>query len=161
VVVVSSLAHRFGKLDVANLSGTKKYRPWKAYGQSKLANLLFCLELKRRLEDMGTPTKVVAAHPGYAATNLQSQSALISIVNPLLGQSPKNGALPVLRAAVDPHVHSGEYYGPRWMFEIFGSPVVVGRSRAARDVDLAQQLWVESEDLTGVRWAEIFPEDRG
>jgi len=159
VVVVSSVAHRLGRIHFDDLNWRETYDPWRAYGQSKLANLLFSLELHSRLALRGAATKVIAAHPGYASTNLQSRSAVVSFLNPVFGQSAGNGALPSLRAAVDPHAQSGDYYGPRRMFELFGSPVKVGRSRAAKKTSDADRLWTESEALTGVKWSTIFGED--
>ena len=156
VVTVSSTAHRPGRIDFDDLNWERKrYRAWRAYSQSKLANLLFTSELQRRLEAAGSSVTAVAAHPGYAATNLQSGSAhksfdqLMAIGNRLLAQDDKGGALPTLYAAVA-DVPGNSYAGPDGLFEQRGAPKLVGRSAAAQDADVARRLWEVSEQLTGV-----------
>jgi NAD(P)-dependent dehydrogenase (short-subunit alcohol dehydrogenase family) len=154
VVTVSSYAHKIGTIRFDDLMGEHGYRRWRAYGQSKLANLLFALELDRRAHGRLTS---VAAHPGYAATHLQQGQGqkrfeqLMSLGNRVLAQSDAQGSWPSLRAATDPEVRSGDYFGPHLM-ELRGSPVLTGRSRHARDLDAAARLWEVSEDLTGVRY---------
>ena len=156
VVTVSSTAHRPGRIDFDDLNWERKrYRAWSAYSQSKLANLLFTSELQRRLEAVGSKVIAVAAHPGYAATNLQSGSAhkwfdqLMAIGNRLFAQDDKGGALPTLYAAVA-DIPGNSYAGPSGLFEQRGAPKLVGRTGAAQDADVARRLWEVSEELTGV-----------
>lgn len=158
VVTVSSGAHRGASMDFEDLHGERSYGRWRAYGRSKLAKLLFMFELDRRLRVAGSPVQSVAAHPGYAATNLQSAAAprfdvfVMSIGNALLAQSAAMGALPTLYAATHPDVEGGAYVGPDGMFEGRGHPRVVSASVAARDEAAAARLWEMSEELTGVRF---------
>ncbi|HUB75016.1 MAG TPA: oxidoreductase [Solirubrobacteraceae bacterium] len=154
VVTVASGAHRLGSIDFDDLGWERKpYRAWSAYGQSKLANLLFTSELQRRLSAAGSPVIATAAHPGYAATNLQFHSQrrsfdlLSSVGNRLVAQHADAGALPTLYAAVA-DVPGDSYAGPSRLFESRGAPKLVGRSRAARNADVAQRLWLVSEELT-------------
>lgn len=163
IVNVSSNAHKFGRLNFDDLQSQKSYRKWLAYGQSKLANLLFTHELQRRLAAAGSGTIAVACHPGYAATNLpmvgprMSGSGLMEKItqlgNRLVAQSAAMGALPTLYAATAPDVTGGDYIGPSGMGEIRGLPKKVGSTKRARDTESAQRLWQESERLTGVRFA--------
>jgi NAD(P)-dependent dehydrogenase (short-subunit alcohol dehydrogenase family) len=155
VVTVSSGAHRAGSIRLDDLNWERgRYHRWRAYGQSKLANLLFTLELQRRLAAAGSDLRAVAAHPGWAATNLQShtgsriQSALLALGNRLLTQSDDMGALPTLYAATQ-DVPGGGYVGPDGFAEQRGHPHLVGRSRAASDEETARRLWELSEELTG------------
>jgi NAD(P)-dependent dehydrogenase (short-subunit alcohol dehydrogenase family) len=140
------------------LHGERRYGRWRAYGQSKLANLLFTLELDRRLRSAGSPLRSIAAHPGYAATNLQSAGPpapdrwLMWFSNRVLAQSAAMGALPTLYAATHPDVESGTYVGPDGMFEGRGYPKVVDTAPQARDESVARRLWALSEELTGVRY---------
>jgi NAD(P)-dependent dehydrogenase (short-subunit alcohol dehydrogenase family) len=158
VVVVSSGAHRMGSINFEDLQSSRSYSRWGAYGQSKLANLLFAGELGRRYPRL----VVAAAHPGYAATHLQNGhgSALLAGVmrvgNAVLAQSDEGGALPSIYAATMPDVRSGDYWGPG-VLELRGAPKRVGRSRAASDDAVARRLWEESERLTGV----VFPAAAG
>jgi NAD(P)-dependent dehydrogenase (short-subunit alcohol dehydrogenase family) len=153
VVVVASLAHRYGTIDLDDLSWERRrYRPWRAYAQSKLANLLHMYELQRRLEAAGAGTLTAAAHPGWTATNLQQNSGVIQRVNPLLAQTAEQGAWPTLFAATDPKVRGGDYFGPAGLFELKGPPRRVAASKRARDPELGQRLWARSEALTGVRY---------
>lgn len=156
VVTVSSGAHRVGSIDLDDLNWERRdYHRWRAYGQSKLANLLFTLELQRRLQEAGSDVRALAAHPGYAATNLQQrtenvvQNIVMAISNRLLAQSDEMGALPTLFAATQ-DLPGGSYVGPDGFQEQRGHPTLVGRSAAARDADMARRLWVLSEELTGV-----------
>ncbi len=151
VVNVSSVAHRHGTMDFEDLNfERRKYRPWQAYGQSKLANLLFTFELQRRLAADWAPVMAVAAHPGWTGTDLQRHSGLAGFLNPVLAMPTPQGALPTLRAATDPNVKGGEYYGPHGMMEMRGYPVKVGTNKAAQNTDDAARLWQISEELTGV-----------
>jgi NAD(P)-dependent dehydrogenase (short-subunit alcohol dehydrogenase family) len=153
VVTVSSQAHRMGAVDFADLQFTERgYQPWPAYGQSKLANLLFTFELQRRLEAEGVDAIAVAAHPGWTGTDLQRNSWYIRPLNRLFAMTPAQGALPTLRAATAPDVNGGEYFGPHGFREMWGHPVRVGTTDAARDADDAVRLWRVSEELTGVRY---------
>jgi NAD(P)-dependent dehydrogenase (short-subunit alcohol dehydrogenase family) len=158
VVTVSSTAHRFGRIDFEDLNWERKpYNAWRAYGQSKLANLLFTAELQRRLTAAGSDVLATAAHPGYAATNLQSHSQrrsldlLMAISNRLFAQDENGGALPTLYAAVADIPGNG-FAGPEGFMEQRGAPKLVGRSAAAQDMDVARRLWDVSEELTGVRF---------
>ena len=133
----------------------RRYGRWEAYGQSKLANLLFIRELERRLSATGSRVRAIAAHPGYAATNLQFHygnrvvERLMGVGNRVLAQSAEMGALPVVYAATQ-DVPSGSYVGPNGRGERHGWPTLVGRSAEASDIALAQRLWEESAKLTGV-----------
>jgi len=163
VVNVASGAHRMGKIRFDDLQWKNGYRKWMAYGQSKLANLLFTLELQRKLDAAGKKLLAVACHPGYAATNLQavgpkmSESSVMEYLteagNRLLAQSAAMGALPTEYAAVAPDVKGGDYIGPDGMAELWGNPVKVGRSAAAQDGAAASRLWEVSEQLTKVHYA--------
>jgi NAD(P)-dependent dehydrogenase (short-subunit alcohol dehydrogenase family) len=157
VVTVSSTAHRFGRIDFEDLNWERKpYNAWRAYGQSKLANLLFTAELQRRLTAAGSDVLATAAHPGYAATNLQSHSQrrsldlLMAISNRLFAQDENGGALPTLYAAVV-DIPGNSFAGPGGFMERRGAPKLVDRSGAARDMDVAR-LWEISEKLAGVRF---------
>jgi NAD(P)-dependent dehydrogenase (short-subunit alcohol dehydrogenase family) len=156
VVTVSSPAHRMGGLEVDDLNWDRRsYQRWRAYGQTKLSNLLFTLELQRRLTEAGSDVRAVAAHPGYAATNLQShtgnwlQNTLMAVGNKVIAQSAEMGALPTLYAATQ-DVPGGAYIGPDGFQEQRGHPKLVGRSSAASDEQSARRLWERSEELTGV-----------
>jgi NAD(P)-dependent dehydrogenase (short-subunit alcohol dehydrogenase family) len=141
-----------------DLQGERSYSRWRAYGQSKLANLLFMYELQRRSDAAGTPLRSLAAHPGYAATNLQSHSgnaaevAVMRIMNKVVAQSEAMGALPSLYAATQ-ELPGGTYIGPDGIAEGRGHPKVVGSTGAARDKQAAARLWQVSEELTGVTYA--------
>src|SRR6201995_654047 len=156
VVTVASGAHRMGRIDFSDLNWERKsYRAWRAYGQSKLSNLLFTAELQRRLIDAGSDVLANAAHPGYSATNLQSHSenrlmeVLMVIGNRVIAQDDKGGALPTLYAAVA-DIPGNSYAGPSGFMEGRGAPTLVGRSKEALDMDVARRLWDVSEQLTGV-----------
>src|SRR3954466_93092 len=161
VVTVSSPAHRMGGLDLDDLNWHKRrYQRWRAYGQTKLSNLLFTLELQRRMTEAGSDLRAVAAHPGYASTNLQShtgnwlQNGLMAVGNKLLAQSDEMGALPTLYAATQ-DIPGGGYVGPDGFQEQRGHPKLVGRSSAASDEESARRLWDLSEKLTGVSFPEL------
>ncbi len=161
VVNVSSGAHRAGRIDFDNLQGERRYRPWTAYGQSKLANLLFTFELQRRSDARDWGLMANAAHPGYARTDLISKGpgsggwlGLISKAMSPLSHSAADGALPTLFAATSPDATPMGYYGPAGFYELKG-PVAPARMAArARDEAVAGRLWDVSEALTGVRWLD-------
>jgi len=154
VVTLSSTAHKLGRINFDNLGGDRHYFRWNAYGQSKLANLLFALELDRQLRDAGSTVKSLAAHPGYAATNLQSAGPplvdrLVMVAsNAVIAQSDEMGALPTLYAATQPGLEGGTYIGPDSFREQRGHPTIVQPSRSARDAETARRLWEVSERLT-------------
>jgi NAD(P)-dependent dehydrogenase (short-subunit alcohol dehydrogenase family) len=152
VITVSSFGHKLAKMDFENLSAEKGYDPQKAYGQSKLANLLFTYELQRRFEAAGADAIAAAAHPGWTATNLDAHWRMVHMLTPLLGQKPEMGALPALYAATAPDVRGGDYYGPGGWQEIKGYPARVPSSAASHDAAVAAKLWKVSEELTGVRY---------
>jgi NAD(P)-dependent dehydrogenase (short-subunit alcohol dehydrogenase family) len=158
VVTLSSNAHKTVRgIAFDNLNGDRRYFRWNAYGQSKLANLMFALELDRRLRARGSTVKSLAAHPGYAATNLQSAAAplvdrlVMKVANTVVAQNDEMGALPVLYAATEPGLEGGTYAGPDGIAEQRGHPKVVQPNRAARNEESARRLWDVSADLTGVR----------
>ncbi len=160
IVTVSSQAHRMGWMAWSDLMGQRRYDKWLSYGQSKLANLLFHFELDRRLRASGATQRAVAAHPGYAATNLQHvgpqlsgsprEAKLMRLANRYLAQSATHGALPSLRAATDPKAQGGDYFGPDGFWEVRGWPVLVGHANRAGDVADAARLWRHSEAWTGL-----------
>ncbi|HEY5981161.1 MAG TPA: oxidoreductase [Microlunatus sp.] len=156
VVTVSSSAHRMGHIDLTDLNWERRsYQQWPAYGQSKLANLLFVLELERRLTAAGSNVRAVAAHPGWARTNLQGHSGnawadrATMMVTKVIGQSAAQGAWPTLFAATQ-DIPGGSYVGPGGFAETRGVPQLVGRTPEASDPELAEQLWIASEGLTGI-----------
>ena len=156
VVVVSSDLHRNGRIDLDDLSWQRRpYKAWGAYSQSKLANLLFVLELQRRLTEAGSTVRALAVHPGYASTNLQGRSAsgvsnfFAAIGNRLLAQSDTMGALPTLYAATA-DIPGGTYIGPDGFRHMRGNPAVDTPAAQALDAETARRLWVLSEQLTGV-----------
>jgi NAD(P)-dependent dehydrogenase (short-subunit alcohol dehydrogenase family) len=157
VVTVSSGAHAMGKIDLDDLNWEhRKYQRWAAYGQAKLANLMFAYELQRRLTSAGSPKISVAAHPGYASTDLQShtesiQDTIMALGNRLLAQSAEMGALPELFAATA-QVDPGAYYGPTSWRGLRGHPGPSGSSKQSRDEATARSLWELSEKLTGVSY---------
>ena len=156
VVMVTSVAHRYGRIAFDDLQATRRYRRWRAYGQSKLANLLFALELDRRARAAVAPLVSVAAHPGYARTNLQTASPpahdalLMRLLNPLIAQSAAMGALPLLFAATVEDLPGGTFIGPDGPGEVRGHPRPVTPSPRAGDRRVAARLWEVSEALTGV-----------
>jgi len=151
VVTVSSLLHRFlASINFDDLQGERSYSRVGAYGQSKLANLLFTYELQRRLSGAGT-TIAVAAHPGLADTELtRNTPEITAFFNRLISQKAAMGALPVLRAATDPGVLGGQYYGPGGFFGARGYPKLAESSRRSHDTAIQGRLWTVSEELTGV-----------
>lgn len=163
VVTVSSLAHRFGHLDFDDLQATKNYSPSRAYGQSKLANLVFAIELQSRSDTSGWGITSLAAHPGMSNTDLFANGpgtegvvgTLGNAVAKLLGQSAAAGALPQLYAATNPIVKPGEYYGPNGLFELRGTPKAARISSSAKDPTTAMRLWQISEQLTDVHYPVV------
>jgi NAD(P)-dependent dehydrogenase (short-subunit alcohol dehydrogenase family) len=155
VVSVSSLAHRTGFIDFGDLQGTRLYSPWKAYGQSKLACLIFALELQRRSDAAGWNLTSDAAHPGFARTNLFAggPGGLLSVATdfaaPFFGHSAADGARPILFAATSPQAKPGAYYGPGGFGELRGAPAPALIMPRARDAATAARLWDVSEKLTG------------
>ncbi|MGI9608510.1 MAG: oxidoreductase [Acidimicrobiales bacterium] len=162
VVTVSSIAHHDADISFDNLQydGREGYTPMGAYRRSKLANLLFAFELQRRLTAVRSSTISVAVHPGVSDTNLGhhlSSRWWWRIARPVasaLIQSSIEGALPTLRAATDPSVEGGQFYGPTGRRETTGPPELVSATALARDPDIATRLWIESADLTGVSYLE-------
>ncbi|MFD4367192.1 oxidoreductase [Rhodococcus sp. NPDC058521] len=158
VATMSSALHQVGAIDPKDPNyQRRKYRRWPAYGQSKLANLLFTYELQRRLAAARAGVRAVAAHPGYASTNLQGrtesfQDRLMKLGGDLLAQSAEMGALPMLYAATQPKVIGGAYYGPDGLFEQHGYPRQVSSNGKSRDEALAATLWDLPEELTGVTY---------
>ena len=163
VVNISSFAHRIGSMDFTNLmyEGGNGYSSTRAYGRSKLANLLFTYELQRRFEAIGADAIAVSAHPGSSHTNLTSHienkwySKLLNTLLEPMAQSAAMGALPTIRAAVDPNVKGGQYYGPDGFMEQRGYPAVETSNRASHEATDARQLWQVSKQLTGVRYAQL------
>ena len=163
VVSTSSQAHRMGKMRWDDLNWEKGYKKWGAYGQSKLANLLFMRELQRQAETHETALLSAAAHPGYAATHLQSVGSemsgkklagrVMALGNRVFAQSDAMGALPQLYAATMPDVKGGDYWGPDGLFENRGHPERVKSTKRSRSAEDAVRLWTVSEDLTGVTYA--------
>lgn len=160
VVTVSSLAHRNGKMDASNLQSERDYKPWEAYNNSKLANLLFANELDRRVRAAGLPLLSVSVHPGVSKTSIFAngpgtsdlKSKVVNFLAPILMQDDVKGALPTEFAATDPDVRGGEYIGPDGIGEFKGFPKVVQPRPHARDESAARTLWESSEKLTGVSY---------
>jgi NAD(P)-dependent dehydrogenase (short-subunit alcohol dehydrogenase family) len=165
VVTVSSGLHRSGRLHRDDLMGERSYSPWGAYAQSKLANLLFMNELARRAQVARVRLASLAAHPGYASTNLQSVGpqmrgnrligGAMRIANAVFAQPASHGAWPSLRAAGDPNAAGGDYFGPGGFAEQRGSPRLVAMTAHALDPDDAAWLWERSVELTGVDYAGL------
>jgi NAD(P)-dependent dehydrogenase (short-subunit alcohol dehydrogenase family) len=158
VVVVSSNFHKMGgAIHFDDLQWERRYSRSAAYAQSKLANLMFCFELQRRLAAAAKPTLAVAAHPGFTDSELTRHvwkpvAPLMKVVGPLIGQDPKMGALPQLLAATAPEVRGGQYWGPRGLFELRGYPTLVTASARSHDEAAQKHLWAISEELTDVRY---------
>ncbi|WP_211765793.1 oxidoreductase [Kutzneria sp. CA-103260] len=165
VVTLSSTMHQMGRINLADLQSERRYGANTAYSQSKLANAIFTVELDRRLRAAGADVLSVGAHPGYAATDLQYSgpqlgggglyAVIMRIITPILGQPAARGALPALRAAVDPGAQGGQYYGPHAFGGSRGFPVVQRYIKAAYDQDLAGKLWDVSVQLTDVDYPEL------
>jgi NAD(P)-dependent dehydrogenase (short-subunit alcohol dehydrogenase family) len=155
VVTVSSIGHRIrADIHFDDLQWERGYSRVGAYGQAKLANLMFTYELQRRLAPHGT-TIAAAAHPGGSRTELSRNlpsplRGVFNVVEPLVAQDAATGALPTLRAATDPGVHGGQYFGPDGFGQMRGHPKVVASSAKSHDVEVQKRLWAVSEELTGV-----------
>jgi NAD(P)-dependent dehydrogenase (short-subunit alcohol dehydrogenase family) len=160
VVQLSSVAHRGGRIRLGDLNYTKGYRPWPVYQQSKLAMLMFGIELQRRSAANGWGLTSVAAHPGVSRTDLMANGpeqghgggSFSGFLVRRLAQSAARGALPTLMAATMPTMAPGGYYGPQGLGEMRGRPGVARIDPAAMDAEVAGRLWAESEQMTGVRW---------
>jgi len=146
IITMGSFVHIFGKIDFDNLNWEKSYGKIRAYGRSKLANLLFTYELQRRLEEKGSNTISLASHPGWTKTELQRHTAFFRFFNNFLAQKPEMGALPMLYAATASEAKGGSYYGPDGLLELSGYPKKV-KSHNKED---AKKLWEISENLTGI-----------
>ncbi|MBK8693724.1 MAG: SDR family NAD(P)-dependent oxidoreductase [Deltaproteobacteria bacterium] len=166
VVNVSSAAHRLGGDRYDAMMAGKKFNPWTVYGQSKLANILFTMELNRRVQSRNIDLRAVACHPGYAATNLQATSAssgatagyseaIARLANRLLAQPAAAGAWPTLYAIAEPDAQGGDFIGPSGLAGASGPPIKVRPSKAACDPDLASRLWALSVKATGVDYSAL------
>jgi len=153
IVNVSSSAHKAGNIDFDDLTWEKRrYTAWRAYGDSKIANLYFTYELNRRLKERGIDVIATAAHPGWTATDLQRHTGFVDFLNNFFAQDITMGALPSLRAAFDTKSTGGEFYGPGGLMELRGYPVRVQSNKLSNDEALAKRLWDVSENLTGVKF---------
>ncbi len=158
VVTVASTVHRRATLDLDDLQSARAYDPYRAYGRAKLANLLFALELARRCAASGSRLASIAAHPGFSRTDLfdASPSARVGgLLAAIIGQPARLGALPTLYAATAPAAANGGYYGPTGLGEMTGAPGPARIARQARDSNLAEQLWAESERLTRLHFPAL------
>jgi NAD(P)-dependent dehydrogenase (short-subunit alcohol dehydrogenase family) len=161
VVVVASTAQRAGRINLDDLNWERRsYRAWPAYGQSKLANMMFALELQRRLAASGSQVRATAAHPGWTATDLQRTTGFVRLLNPLFAMKPVDGAMPTLRAATDPSAQGGSYWGPAGLLEVSGPPVPARIPGPAQNEAVAAKLWEISESLTGVAFPLAAPSSR-
>lgn len=159
VVTISSTMHRAGRMRWDDLDGERGFETWQWYGQSKLANLLFTFGLNRRLRARGSSVAAVAAHPGYAATNLQHagptmegsrwKAAMMTVGNTLFAQSDERGAWPQIHASVATEVEGGQYWGPA-VVETWGAPRLSSVSASARNEADQDRLWAVSQERTGV-----------
>jgi NAD(P)-dependent dehydrogenase (short-subunit alcohol dehydrogenase family) len=158
VVVVSSNAHKMGgRIRFEDLQWERRYHRGAAYAQSKLANIMFCYDLQRRLVSAGASTIAVAAHPGFTDSELTRHvwkpvAPLMRFAGPYVGQDPAKGALPQLLAATAAHVQGGQYWGPRGLFELRGYPTLVTSSAKSLDEAAQRRLWAIAEDLTAVHY---------
>ena len=151
IVNVASAAHKYGNINFDDLNWeNRKYKSWRAYGDSKIANFYFTSELAKRLS--GKNILVTAAHPGWTATDLQRHSGLFEFLNKFFAMNQEQGALPTLRAAIDENAKSGDYFGPDGWQEWKGYPVKVDTNKLAKDTSLAKKLWDVSEELTKVKY---------
>lgn len=160
IVTVASLAHRNGRMDWNNLQSERDYKPWNAYNNSKLANILFARELQRRASTAGLPLRSIPVHPGISRTNIfengpgtgNLKAAILRVLSPLLTQDEAMGALPTEYAATAPEAMGGQYVGPDGFGEFRGFPRVVQPRPQALDDAAGEKLWQVSEELTGVRY---------
>jgi NAD(P)-dependent dehydrogenase (short-subunit alcohol dehydrogenase family) len=156
VVNVSSSAQNFGKLDLDDLQWTKRsFDRMGSYGASKIANMLFTLELQRRFDEAGASTIATACHPGWTATNLQKTSPVIRMLNPVFGMKPWQGALPTLYAAVSPDAVGSGYYGPDGIGTWRGYPAPNRPAAPSTDAEAARRLWELSEQAVGITTPQI------
>jgi NAD(P)-dependent dehydrogenase (short-subunit alcohol dehydrogenase family) len=165
IVQVGSNAHVFGRIDLDDLQGERRYGKWRAYANSKLANLLYFHELRRRLDAGSGRLKALGAHPGYAATDLLMsrdgaseptlRERVVSFGNRLLAQSAADGAAPTVRAATDDRARNGDYFGPDGFLGLWGAPTLVKLSARASDPVMAGALWQRSVELTGIDYAAL------
>jgi NAD(P)-dependent dehydrogenase (short-subunit alcohol dehydrogenase family) len=163
VVNLSSLAHRSGRIHFDDLQGARSYGPWRAYCQSKLAMLMFALELQRRSDTAGWGLTSIAAHPGYARTDIIANGPgtdrwtyrVNKLMQPYISQSAAEGALPVLFAATSPDAKGGGYYGPNWFYELKGAPVPAKMMPHAKDAAAAARLWDVTATITGVSFDQF------
>jgi NAD(P)-dependent dehydrogenase (short-subunit alcohol dehydrogenase family) len=154
IVNISSMAHNYGNIDFEDLTWEKRsYNKMRSYGDSKIANLYFTYELAKKLSDKGSAVKVLAAHPGWTATDLQRHSGVFGALNPFLAMKIWQGTLPTLRAAVDPEANTGDYYGPDGWQGWRGYPVKVQSNELSKNKEIAARLWTVSEELTGITFA--------
>jgi NAD(P)-dependent dehydrogenase (short-subunit alcohol dehydrogenase family) len=156
IVNVSSSAHRWGNIDFDDLTWEKRgYSRWRAYGDSKIANIYFTRELSRLLRENGSTVLVTAAHPGWTATELQRHTdffGMAGILNRFFAQDITMGALPTLRAAFDTNAKGGEFFGPGGFMKMWGYPIEEDPSNLSKDMAIAERLWNVSEELTGVKF---------
>ena len=158
VVTVSSVAHKFGKINLEDLMSEKSYSSTMAYCQSKLANLMFAMDLQRRLDAKNSPVKSIACHPGYSATNLQSTGPTglfnlsYKLLNIVVAQPMEKGAIPTVLAAAGNEAKAGGYYGPQLFSEARGRVSDAVVMNTALDQEVAAELWKKSEDLLGITW---------
>jgi NAD(P)-dependent dehydrogenase (short-subunit alcohol dehydrogenase family) len=163
IITVSSNGHRAGDIYFDDINFEHRYSRIRAYGQSKLANLMFTYELERRLRAAGAATSALAAHPGVSTTELQRHvPAWMQAMSRFVPRQPaERGALPTLRAATDPSARGGQYYGPAGRFQITGYPVPVQSSRRSHDPEVQRRLWELSQRLTGVTYRITEAPDKG
>lgn len=162
VVSVSSIVHHYGRMNFSNLNGEQSYQKWIAYGQAKLANLHYILELQRRLDSANIEIKAVACHPGYSSTNLQhygaqikgkrGKSLMMSIFNGVFAQSSEQGSWPTVFAAAAEEAEAGGYYGPKTVFESRGKVTNARVANHARNKEHGKRLWNVSEEMVGHKW---------
>lgn len=153
IINVASAAHKYGNLNFEDLNWEKrKYKAWRAYGDSKISNLYFTYELQRKLDASGSKVKTTAAHPGWTATDLQRHSGLFEFLNGFFAMKTEQGTLPTLRAAFDEKALGGDYFGPDGWQEWKGYPVKVDSSKLSQDEEIAKKLWNVSEELTNVKY---------
>lgn len=163
VISTSSVVHKMGRIDFTDLQGSRSYTPYRAYNQSKLANLMFMLELDRRAIQHEWPIMSLAVHPGLSNTNIKREglrmqgttlaAQIVALTIRLIGQPAEQGALPTLYAATMPDAKAGQYWGPDSWMESRGYPALAHIAARAHDPEVARRLWEVSEELTGVRFA--------
>lgn len=152
IVNVSSGAHKFGNINFDDLNWeSRKYKPMRSYGDSKIANLYFTSELAKRINGGENNVMVTSAHPGWTATDLQRHSGLFEFLNPYFAMSIEQGSLPTLRAATDLNAQNGDYFGPNGIGEMRGFPIKVQPNKLAKNETIAKKLWDVSEELTNVK----------